>query len=163
MATAQAVSAFERAFARTVGHEGGEVNDPRDPGGHTKFGISQRAYPAEDIANLTLERARLLYRRDYWNRVRGDYLPEAVAMEAFDAAVNHGVMPAVRMMQRALGVDDDGIIGPITLQAAQDIEPAVFVARFNGWRLFYYTSLKTWPHFGKGWARRVAQNLLEVK
>lgn len=163
MAAAQAVSAFERAFARTVGHEGGWVNNPNDPGGETKYGISKRAYPAEDIANLTLERARLLYRRDYWNRVRGDYLPDTVAMEAFDAAVNHGVMPAVRMMQRALGVNDDGIIGPITLQAAQDIEPAVFVARFNGWRLMLYTELRTWPTFGKGWARRVARNLLEAE
>lgn len=153
------MSTFDLAFDRTLGHEGGYVNDPRDPGGETKYGISKRAYPAEDIAALTIERAKALYHRDYWRKVRGDEMPEEVALLLFDAAVNHGVKPAIKMMQRAVGVTADGVIGPRTLQAAHLIEPARFVARFCGDRLMFYTNLSTWPTFGRGWARRVAHDL----
>ena len=156
------MSAFERAFERTLGHEGGHVNDPRDPGGETKYGISQRAYPNLDIANLTIEDCKQLYQRDYWRPIRGDELPEEVAMALFDAAVNHGVRTAVRMMQRAVGVRDDGIIGPRTIEAAHLIEPARFVARFLGDRLMFYADLQTWPTFGRGWARRVARELRQT-
>lgn len=150
---------FAAAFARTIGHEGGYVNDPRDPGGETKFGISKRAYPGEDIAGLTIERAAALYARDYWTPIKGDQLPDAVAAEVFDAAVNHGVSAGVRMLQRAVGVSADGIMGPVTLATAQAIEPMHFVLRFNAARLEFYADLPTFPAFGRGWARRVAGNL----
>jgi lysozyme family protein len=153
---------FERAFEQVVGHEGGYVDHPSDPGGETRFGISKRAYPGEDIASMTLDRARLLYRRDYWYPIRGDALPEAVAIQVFDAAVNHGVRTAVRMMQRALGVEDDGVIGPVTLIAMGRADDRQFVARFNAERLLFYTDLPTWGAFGKGWARRVAVNLRQA-
>lgn len=153
---------FERAFEQVIGHEGGYVDHPDDPGGATKFGISRRAYPGEDIASMTLDRARLLYRRDYWYPIRGDALPEAVAIQVFDAAVNHGVRQAVRMMQRALGVEDDGVIGPVTLIAMGRADDHQFVARFNAERLLFYTDLPTWGAFGKGWARRVAVNLRQA-
>lgn len=153
---------FQQAFERTIGFEGGYANDPRDPGGETKYGISKRAYPALDIANLTLAQAKAVYHRDYWRAVRGDELPAPIAIEVFDAAVNHGPKQAVRFMQRALQVADDGIIGPVTLGAAKKIDPAVFVARFNGERLMFYTDLKTWPAFGRGWSRRVAAQLRSV-
>ena len=83
-------------------------------------------------------------------------------MEVFDAAVKHGAKQAVLFMQRALKVAADGIIGPVTLGAAKKIDPAVFVARFNGERLMFYTDLKTWPSFGRGWSRRVAAQLRSV-
>ena len=153
------VSPFARAFAIVIGHEGGFVDDPRDPGGATKYGISQRQYPDLDIRNLTLAQAQQLYFRDYWLPMRGDDLPEAIAIEVFDAAVNHGVRQAGRLMQRALRVADDGYIGPVTIAAARSVDPARFLARFNGERLMFYTDLATWPHHGRGWARRVASQL----
>lgn len=157
------VTPFQRAFERTVGHEGGYVNNPADPGGETKFGISKRSYPAEDIPNLTLERARQIYFRDFWNTTRCEYLPGFVSLELFDAAVNHGPKPAIRLVQRALRVTDDGVVGPVTIAAADAIHPAVFDARFNGERLMLYCALAGWPDFGRGWVRRVARNLLEVE
>lgn len=152
--------AFDRAFARSIGHEGGYVDNPADPGGRTKYGISQRAYPHENIAAMTLERAKLLYLRDYWQACRCHEMPEPVALEVFDAAVNCGVGQAVRFAQRAAGVADDGIVGPITLAALRnDRSPAACAARILGERLAFHAALSTWPNFGRGWARRIADNL----
>jgi lysozyme family protein len=150
---------FEHAFAIVIGHEGGYVNHPSDPGGETKYGISKRSYPALDIATLTLDDARAIYRRDYWNRIKGDDLPPHVAVQVFDAAVNHGCGQAIRLLQRACGVSEDGLIGPVTLATAQAMDPLRFLCRFNAARLEFYTDLPTWPTFGRGWARRVAKNL----
>lgn len=150
---------FQRAFELVIGHEGGYVNDPRDPGGETKYGISKRANPDVDIRNLTLAQAQWIYRQRYWLPLHADAMPEAVAVQVFDAAVNHGIKPAVRMMQRALGVPVDGVIGPVTLNAMVSIDDARFVAHFAAERLMYYTDLAGWEAFGRGWTRRVASNL----
>lgn len=156
------MSAFDRAFETLIGHEGGYVNHPRDPGGETKYGITKRTYPAEDIRNLTLERAKAIYRRDFWDKVEGDDLPEAFAFNLFDAAVNSGVGQAIRWGQRAAHVADDGRIGPVTRKAWATLAPEVLVARMNGHRLAFMAGLSTWPTFGKGWARRIAGNLMAV-
>lgn len=153
------MSLFDDAFALVIGNEGGYSNNPRDPGGETRFGISKRAYPNEDIRALTLDRAKEIYRRDYWDKVRGDELPTLVGQQVFDAAANHGAANAVRMLQSALGVTIDGALGPITLRAAWESNPVVFGVLFNAARLEFYTTLPTWPDFGRGWARRVASNL----
>lgn len=153
---------FDQAFARVIGHEGGYVNNLRDPGGETKFGISKRAYPAVDIANLTLEAAKEIYRRDYWARAMCDQLPPGVAFDLFDAAVNSGIGQAIRFLQRAAGVADDGQVGPLTLAAVRRHDPEVIQARMSGQRLEFMTKLSTWDTFGKGWARRIASNLLQV-
>jgi lysozyme family protein len=153
---------YEEAFERLIGHEGGYVNDPRDPGGETKFGISRRAYPGEDIAGMTLERARQLYARDYWGPAGCDAVPPGIKFHLFDAAVNSGVTTAVRILQRAVGETADGIIGPRTLHAVQSMRPDRLVARFNGYRLELLASLPTWSTFGRGWARRIAANLKEA-
>lgn len=153
---------FEEAFARVIDHEGGYVNDPRDRGGETKFGISKRAYPQEDIAALTLERAREIYRRDYWGPAGCHVVPPAISFDLFDMAVHSGVLAAVRALQSALGVTIDGVLGPRTLQAAQSMPVLRLVARLNGARLLYMTQAPTWPSHGRGWARRVAANLLEA-
>ncbi len=153
---------FDAAFARTIGHEGGYVDHPSDPGGRTKFGISQRAYPSIDVASLTLDQARAIYHRDYWRAASCDSMPARLGIELFDAAVNHGVRPAVRMMQRALGVADDGVVGPVTISAAQSVaDVSGLLMRFHGHRLRLLADLSTWPAFGRGWARRVANNLIE--
>jgi lysozyme family protein len=153
---------FDTAFEALIGHEGGFVDHPNDPGGATKYGISKRSYPNEDIPNLTLARAKEIYRRDFWNAVKGDQLPYPVAFEVFDAAVNHGVGTAVRLLQKACGVSADGILGPVSLATAQAMDPLKFKCRFNGARLQFYTDLPNWQSFGKGWARRVANNLKDA-
>lgn len=153
------MSAFDGFIGRVLSHEGGYVNDPRDPGGETKFGIAKRSYPSVDIKGLTRDAAIEIYRRDFWARVQGDKLPRAVAFQALDAAVNHGIGNAVRWLQRAAGVADDGVIGPMTLAALGRAEPADLVLRFNAERLRFYAKLKTFDTFGRGWINRVAGNL----
>lgn len=148
---------FDRAFEIIIGHEGGYVNDPRDPGGETKYGISKRAYPAEDIQNLTLDRAKFLYKRDYWDAVDAESIPGAARLMVFDCSVNCGVVTAKKILQRAVDVKDDGIIGAKTraaISTTPDLEQ-----RFAGFWLQYYTDLKGFDTYGKGWVRRVANDL----
>ena len=153
---------FDDAFATVIGHEGGYVNHPTDPGGETKYGISKRAYPELVIADLTLEDAKFIYHRDYWTKVRGDDLPDAIAINVFDMAVNHGVKAAVKILQAAVGADIDGALGPQTLAAAWRSNPVLAAIRLNASRLDFYTTLTTWSTFGRGWARRVANNLRNI-
>jgi lysozyme family protein len=156
------MSLFDEYFERLIGHEGGYVNDPRDPGGETKYGISKRSYPHLDIKNLTLADAKAIYLRDFWQRMQGDRLPAGIAFDVFDTAVNSGVGTAIRFLQRAVGVADDGIVGPLTLAAVQRRDPQGVQARFNGERLEFMAKLSNWDAHGRGWARRVASNLKAV-
>ncbi len=153
---------FDAAFDKLISHEGGYVNDPRDPGGETRFGISKRAYPDTDIANLTLEQAKAIYKRDYWDRALCDQLPPGVAFQVFDTAVNSGIGQSIRFLQRAVGVADDGKVGPLTIRAVKALDPEAVASRFNGQRLDFMTRLSTFDVFGKGWVRRVAKNLMEA-
>lgn len=153
---------FDDAFKRLIGHEGALSDDPNDPGGLTKYGISQRSYPNVDIKALTLDEAKSIYKRDYWNAVQMEHLPEGIRFDLFDMAVNSGVSQAVKTLQRAVGAGEDGKLGPVTIAAVRDFSEAQVVARFNGARLMFMTDLMTWQHFGKGWARRIAANLMEV-
>lgn len=150
---------FERCFEAVLGHEGGYVNNRNDPGGETKFGISRRAHPGEDIKNMTVERAREIYKRDYWDACRCDELPPPLALLVFDAAVNCGVSRSTKWLQQAVGSPPDGFLGPITLTAVRQSAKRkglgvvcrdVLVAR-----TMFHVSLPTWRHFGLGWARRL--------
>lgn len=153
---------FDQAFERLIGHEGGYVNNPADPGGETKFGISKRAYPLENIKAMTLDRAKVLYLRDYWGPAGCDAVPDAIKFDLFDMAVNSGPVTAIKTLQRAVGTVPDGMLGPITLQALGSMPAPRVLARFNGCRLDMLADTKTWPVFGRGWAKRVASNLMEV-
>jgi len=150
---------FDEAFARLLEHEGGYIDHRADPGGKTKYGISQRSYPGEDIPGLTIERAKAIYRTDFWGAAGCDAVPDAVKFDLFDCAVNSGARTAVQMLQRCVGETADGILGPRTLQALQSMPAVRLVARFNGQRLELMAGLPTWPSFGRGWARRIAANL----
>lgn len=150
---------FEQCFTQLIHHEGGYVNNPKDPGGETKYGISKRSYPDVDIANLTLDQAKAIYLRDFWQRARCDELPPAIAFLVFDCAVNSGIGQAIRFLQRALGVADDGQIGPMTIAAVGRVDAESLAARFCGQRLEFMTKLTTWDVFSKGWARRIAEQL----
>ena len=151
---------FDQAFDKLIGHEGGYVWNEKDPGGETKYGISKRAYSNVDIKNLTLDQAKQIYKRDYWDKCHGDNLPDNVRFDVFDVAVNSGITTAVKLLQRAVGTKDDGIWGSKTAAAVNAMDQQILDKRFNGYRLRFYTSLKTFEHFGKGWVNRVADNLI---
>jgi lysozyme family protein len=148
---------FDKAFEIIIGHEGGYVNDARDPGGETKYGISKRAYPAVDIYNLTLDHAKLIYKRDYWDAVDAESIPGAARLMVFDCAVNCGLGAAKKLLQRAVGTKDDGIIGPKTRAAISNTPDLAM--KFAGHWIQYYTDLKNFDVYGKGWVRRVANDL----
>ena len=134
------MSPFERAMAFVLKYEGGYSNDPNDPGGETKWGISKRAHPELDIKNLTLEEAKRIYYTDYWLPSGAADMPEALAIAHMDTSVNLGVGRAKKLLSEAGG----------------DLE------RYLALRLNFYTTLSTWAHFGKGWTRRVADLLRYV-
>ena len=153
---------FDDSFAKLINSEGGYVFNAADPGGETKFGVSKRSYPTLDIKNLTLADAKGIYKRDFWDRAQCDSLPPVLAFQVFDAAVNSGIGQSIRFLQRAVGVADDGSVGPMTLTAIQRRDSAELVARFNAERLDFMTRLTTWDTFSRGWARRIAENLKVV-
>jgi lysozyme family protein len=150
------MSTFDQAFAFTVGIETDELtDDPNDRGGKTRYGISQAANPDIDVANLTEEGAKAVYRKRYWDPIKGDSLPPALACMTFDAAVNQGVEAGSKFLQRAVGTTDDGVIGAITIAKAKD--SAETIAEFTVNRFIGYAALDQFQHFGKGWTRRVIQ------
>ena len=157
---------FDDAFDRLLGHEGGYANDPRDPGGETMWGITRRVALANSnsapMREMTQAQAKAMYLPLYWNAACIDRLPDELRFHVFDAAVNSGVGQAVRWLQQAVGAVDDGVVGPETLGALSAMPGAVAAARFTGHRLKFMTSLKTWPAFGRGWANRIANNLMGV-
>lgn len=151
------MTVFEQAFAIVIGSEGGLTNNPSDPGGRTNFGISQRAYPALDIAALTLDDARAIYLSGYWAKVRGDDLPPPLAMLVFDAAVNNGVSRATRWLQASVGVTQDGIIGPVTLAAVHSRPGWLTMSDYNAERTYFMAGLPQWRVFGRGWSKRLCR------
>jgi len=151
---------FDEAFDLLINHEGGYVNDPLDPGGETKYGISKRSYPKENIPGLTLERAKMIYRRDFWNMCRCGSLPHPVDFIVFDAAVNSGVRRSSEWLQEAVGAVVDGYIGTNTLAAVRKRSPGWVAGAATAARLLYLTKLPGWKRFGKGWTRRLAANLM---
>ena len=150
---------FDAAFDRLMGHEGGYVNNPDDPGGETKWGISKRSYPNLNIALLARDGAKDIYRRDFWNRIHADEMYDGVAFQALDFAINSGIETAVRKLQTAVGAADDGHWGPLTRAAVAAMSESDVIMRFVAERLDFWTRLSKWESFGKGWARRAAQNL----
>jgi lysozyme family protein len=167
------MSAFDDAFAALIGNEGSFTADPKDRGNWTsgqigtgqlngtKYGISAMSYPALDIKNLTLDQAKQIYRADYWTKFGGDLLDPALGFQVFDGAVNSGVVPAIKWLQSAAGVKADGVLGPITAAAIAAREPKALIAAFNGYRLQYMVQAAAWPTYSKGWALRIAGNLIK--
>jgi lysozyme family protein len=150
---------FTTAINRTLGVEGGYVNDPNDPGGETKFGISKRAYPDVDIKNLTREQAVAIYKRDFWDRAHIDAMPALLQYQALDFAVNSGIEIAVRKLQFAAGVADDGHWGPVTQAAVAAMPGDRLVILFLAARLEFMTKLSNWVSAGKGWALRIVTDM----
>lgn len=150
---------FEECVNRLLGHEGNYVNNPNDPGGETNWGISKRSYPELDIRNLTREDAIVIYRRDFWNKLKADELPGSVAYQLFDFAVNSSIDVAIRYFQRAISVADDGHWGPHSQSVADNTSESDMIMGLNAERLDFMTRLKNWPNASRGWSRRIAGNL----
>lgn len=162
---------FEKAFERLIGHEGGYSTDQNDPGNWTggkvgigvfkgtKYGIAANTYPNLDIKKLTIDQAKSIYKKDWWDKLGADQLHPAIVYQLWDFAVNAGKSRAVKELQQAIGVTDDGIIGPKTIAAvkAKDVNDILLLLASE--RLKFYTSLSTWGTYGKGWTNRVAENL----
>lgn len=155
---------LEREMIRRVlDREGGYVNHPKDPGGETNFGITKAVARAHgytgSMRELPKSTAIEIYYKSYWLKNKCDMMPLGVAFQFFDACVNHGGANAAKMLQRAVGVTDDGIIGERTLRAIENEYENDIAIAFNAERLKFYANLKTFPTFGRGWVRRVADNL----
>lgn len=154
---------FKDFIERVLSHEGGYVNHPRDPGGETNWGITKRTAMANgytgDMRVLSREQAIEIYQRAFWQRYHADKMPSAIAFQFFDACINHGYGNAARMLQRAAGVADDGIIGEQSLAAINSQPENDLLLKFNAERLMFYTKLSTFSTFGKGWVRRIVENL----
>lgn len=146
---------FDRCIRAVLSEEGGLSNHPQDPGGLPRFGISSRAYPHLDIRALTMDAAIAIYRRDYWNPIRGMDLPPALALLVFDSAVNQGVGTAARLLQKAVGVTEDGNIGPVTLRAALAVPLEQALIDFCAERALRYEFNRNEETFGRGWYRRL--------
>ncbi|MGL4470101.1 MAG: glycoside hydrolase family 108 protein, partial [Plesiomonas sp.] len=122
-------------------------------------GLAAMTYPELDIRNLTIDQAKTIYKRDWWDKFCMWRYPAAMQYQMFDAAINHGVGRANQMLQRALGVTADGKIGPVTLEAANKADLNDLLLRFIAERLQYFTEVKTWKTYCTGWTRRMVQNL----
>jgi len=153
---------FDGSVEKTLIHEGGYVFDKNDRGGETNFGISKRAYPDIDIKNLTVAQAKEIYKRDYWDRVRGDEIAsQRVASEIFDTAVNMGVRTASKLIQGCVGSHPDGVIGNITLQKINAMDEELLLLRFKLAKVARYAYLaKKRPanrKFLLGWINRALE------
>jgi lysozyme family protein len=148
---------FDTAFARLIGNEGGYTWNPADPGGETNWGISKRSYPDVDIKALTIDQAKAIYKRDFWD-VLGD-IDDNLKFQVFDFAVNSGVQTAIRKLQRAIGVADDGHWGPVSAARLASIPAPNVILMYLAERLDFMRRLTNWATFGAGWAGRIANDL----
>jgi lysozyme family protein len=160
---------FPRALELVLKHEGGYVDHPKDPGGATNLGITigtlsdwlgRRATKAE-VKALTKQSVAPIYRKRYWDAVRGDDLPSGLDYAVFDFAVNSGVSRASKYLQAILRVPQDGKIGPVTIAAAKAADPTILIERLCTNRMEFLEGLSTFPTFGKGWKSRV-EGVLEA-
>lgn len=144
--------------------EGGYVNNPADPGGMTNLGVTKatwenwvgRESDEAEMRGLTPEKVEPLYKKKFWDAVRGDELPVGLDYLAFDFAVNAGPGRSIKIMQSAVGVTPDGGFGPMTMAAVQAVDPVELIERFSQAKEDFYRSLNTFSTFGKGWLNRVA-------
>ena len=153
---------FDEIIEVVLHHEGGYVNDPDDPGGETNFGIAKRSHPDVDIANLTKDGAKEIYKEHYWDRNKVEDLPEDLRHIYFDMCVNQGRARAVKIMQRAANAKGadlvvDGGMGPKTIAAMNGVE----LQRVRAYRVKYYADLVTrkpdLEKFYFGWFRRALE------
>jgi len=158
---------FDKCLSMLLHHEGGFVNHPQGPGGMTNLGVTKKVYEAwvghevteSTMKDLTFVDVAPIYKKNYWDKVRGDDLPSGVDWCAFDWGVNSGTGRPAKAIQRAVGATPDGAIGPMTLQAVFNHEPQSVIESVYQQRQKFYESLRTFEHFGRGWTRRNKETL----
>ena len=156
-------SNFDQCLALILKHEGGYVNNPKDPGGRTNLGVTQMVWedwvghPVTEADMRALGPADVapLYKKNYWDKIAGDRLPAGVDYACFDLAVNSGVGRASKLLQKGAGVAPDGAIGPATLKAVDECDPPELIVSICRARQTFLEGLQTFSTFGKGWTRRV--------
>jgi len=155
---------WKQAFDLMLKSEGGYVHHPSDPGGRTNLGVTQatwenwvgRSSDEAEMRGLTPEKVEPMYKKKFWDAVRGDELPVGLDYLMFDFAVNAGAGRAIKTLQTAVGVTPDGGFGPMTMAAVQAVDPVELIERFSQAKEDFYRSLTTFATFGKGWLNRVA-------
>jgi lysozyme family protein len=158
------ISNWQKSFELMLKSEGGFSNHPSDPGGMTNLGVTKatwenwvgRESDEAEMRGLTPEKVEPLYKKKYWDAVRGDELPMGLDYLMFDFAVNAGAGRAIKTLQTAVGVTPDGGFGPMTMAAVQAVDPVELIERFSQAKEDFYRSLTTFATFGKGWLNRVA-------
>lgn len=155
---------FARCLVEVLRHEGGYVDHPRDPGGATNKGVTQRVYdayrkrtglPKRSVRQIEPGEVNNIYRADYWLNAACDRLPAGLDYMVFDTAVNMGVSRACKYLQTAAAVKPDGIIGPVTLNALKKYDPRVLIDLIFSQRKDFYTSSPNFDAFGRGWMSRL--------
>lgn len=166
------IANFAPSLTLVLQHEGGFVDDPQDPGGRTNKGVTQAVYddwrtkeglPKRDVKLLNGYEVGAIYKKRYWDAVSGDSLPTGVDYCIFDFAVNSGTNRAARYLQRAMGLLEDGQIGPLTIAAAAAESPASLIEKVCALRLNFLKQLKVFDRFGKGWTTRVSDVATQAK
>jgi lysozyme family protein len=150
---------------KLLGHEGGFVNDPQDPGGMTNLGVTKKVWESwigrpstkQDMMSLTPVAVGSLYKVKYWDKIRGDDLPDGVDYCVFDFAVNSGVGRASKTLQAAVRTTVDGMIGKGTLEAVKQADPVTLIDELCSRRQMFLEGLLTFPRFGNGWTTRVKE------
>ena len=155
---------FDKCLPEILKHEGGWSDHPKDPGGATMKGITIGTYSdwkgrpvsKAELKAIPMSEIGAIYRKNYWDKVRGDDLPAGLDLVAFDGAVNSGPSRGAKWLQAGLGVKQDGVVGPATIAAANSADIKSVINRSCDARLAFLKTLKTWATFGKGWTNRVA-------
>jgi lysozyme family protein len=164
---------WSEIFESVIKSEGGFVDHPSDPGGMTNLGVTRAVYSRwlgretteTEMRNLTKEDVSPIYKQWYFDAINGDDLPSGIDYSVCDIAINSGPNRAAKMLQKCVGAQPDGAIGPMTLQAVSDSDSAEVVERLADVRQSFYEGLKTFETFGKGWTRRnkeVREHSLEM-
>jgi len=156
-------SNYDKCLETILHHEGGYVNHPKDPGGETNLGVTKRVYQehggTKDMKDLVVEDVAPIYKKGYWDRIKGDDLPGGLDLCVFDFGVNAGPARAAKFLQSMIGTTVDGGIGPNTLAKVEEYirenGEHEAVNKYQEMRQRYYTELKTFDTFGRGWTRRV--------
>tara|TARA_R110000803_G_scaffold205664_1_gene272500 strand:+ start:276 stop:788 length:513 start_codon:yes stop_codon:yes gene_type:complete len=158
---------FDKCLKMLLSHEGGFVNHPDDPGGITNLGVTKKVYDEwigresteQEMRDLTPDDVGPIYKKNYWDRIKGDSLPSGLDWACFDWAVNSGSGRPAKAVQRAVGATQDGAIGPATIGLIMEKDPKFIIEYVHDVRQDFYKSLKTFETFGRGWTRRNKETL----
>ena len=158
---------FDKCLHMLLEHEGGYVNDSRDSGGMTNLGVTKRVYDEwigresteQEMRDLTPDDVAPIYKKNYWDRIKGDYVPSGVDWCLYDWAVNSGSGRPAKAVQRAVGATPDGVIGKQTVGLIMEKDPKYIIDYVYTVRQAFYEGLDDYKHFGRGWSRRNTETL----